>query len=150
MKNIFLFLIALFLLSAFCPPSDSFNFMNRELTFGISPETFLEKFPEFKMNNDLKIENQLGADYVQSLSGCEIKYEVIFENSVLKNFILNSNCTTGQDQKIINRITKQFQFIPSDNSEDDEIGDVIETYTKGNLTATAFIGGFYMLTIKQN
>ena len=140
MKNIFLFLIALFLLSAFCPPSDSFNFMNRELTFGISPETFLEKFPEFKMNNDLKIENQLGADYVQSLSGCEIKYEVI----------LNSNCTTGQDQKIINRITKQFQFIPSDNSEDDEIGDVIETYTKGNLTATAFIGGFYMLTIKQN
>lgn len=149
MKNLFLFLLLLLIFSAFILQTDSFIFMDRELVFGISPETFLKEFPEFKILDEHKSDNQLCANFIQKLSDGDVEYKVCFENSALSVFNLFSTCTNASDQKIIDGITNQFKLIPLNESEE-EMGDIVETYKKGNLTATAFIGGFYMLTINKN
>lgn len=127
--------------------AQSFNFLDRQIVYGSSPEVFLEKFPEFKIDPQLTSDGQTSAIYLSNIGSCEISYTVQFENSSLSVFRLSSNCTMGEDNSIIESILKQFKFIPSKNSDDEEMGDVVETYKKGKLTATAFIGGFFILTI---
>jgi hypothetical protein len=128
---------------------ESFTFMNKDLIFLSSFEEFLGTFTEFKENNELKTGNEKVASYTSRPKGCEINYNVYFGSSGLEKFEMKSNCSSGQDEKIIKIITSQFKFIPSKNKDEEEMGDVVETYKKGKLTATAFIGGFYILTIKQ-
>lgn len=127
--------------------AQSFNFLERKVTFGISSEKFLESFPEFQIDQTLTSDNLISAVYIFSPGSCDITYTVEFENSKLVTFILHSNCPMGEDQEIIDGILKQFKFIPDKNLDEEEMGDVIETYKKGKLTASAFIGGFYRLTI---
>jgi hypothetical protein len=128
---------------------DSFTFMNKDIIFGSSLENFLGLYTEFKLNNELKSGDVAGATYTSRPKGCEINYNVYFDKTGLFKFEMKSNCSSGQDEKIIKIITSQFKYIPSKNTDDDEIGDIVETYNKGKLTATAFIGGFYMLTIER-
>lgn len=127
---------------------ESFSFMNKDMVFGSSYEDFIKTFTEFKENNELKSGNEKVASYTSRPKGCEINYNVYFGNSGLKKFEMHSNCTSGQDEKIIKIITSQFKLIPSKNSDDEEIGDIMQTYKKGKLIAEEFIGGFYQLTIE--
>lgn len=145
MKKILLLLA--FLLLANSLHAQSFRFLERSLNFGTSLESFLETYPEFKLEPSLEYESKKSAVYVFSPGNCNINYTVVFDNSALATFVLNSNCTVGEDQKYIDSILVQFEFVPSDIPDEEEMGDVMETYKKDNLIATAFIGGFYSLTI---
>jgi hypothetical protein len=128
--------------------SESFSFMNKDMVFGSSYEDFLKTFTEFKENNELKSGNEKVASYTSRPKGCEINYNVYFGNSGLNKFEMKSNCSSGQDEKIIKIITSQFKLIPSKDFDEEEMGDVVQTYKKGKLIATEFIGGFYQLTIE--
>jgi len=127
---------------------DSFSFMNKDLIFGSGFEEFLNAFPEFKENKDLKEGNDKAATYISRPKGCEINYNVYFNKNGLFKFEMKSNCSSGQDEKIIKIITSQFKLIPSKDFDEEEMGDVVQTYKKGKLTATEFIGGFYQLSIE--
>lgn len=130
--------------------AQNFNFLDRQIVYGSSPEVFLSEFPEFKVDLELSSNEQTSVTYINNIGDCEISFTVQFDNSYLSSFKLSSNCTMGEDNSIIQRILNQFKFIPAKNSDDDEMGDVVEIYKKGNLTATAFIGGFYILTISKS
>jgi len=130
--------------------AQSFNFLDRQIVYGSSPEVFLSEFPEFKVDLELSSNEQTSVIYINNIGDCEISYTVQFDKSSLSSFKLSSNCTMGEDNSIIQSILNQFKFIPSKNTDDEEMGDVVETYKKGKLTATAFIGGFYMLTIVKS
>lgn len=149
MKKIYLLFALFSFLITVSLSAQSFEFMNRHVVFGSTPESFLETFPEFSMDPQYIFENQTGATYIHSLDNCTVNYLILFENSSLVSFLLRSDCTMMEDESIINGILDQFTFIPP-NDPDEEMGDVIETYVKGNLTASAFIGGFYQLTITRS
>lgn len=127
---------------------ESFSFMNKDLVFGSGFDEFLSTFPEFKENKELKEGNDKVTTYVSRPKGCEINYNVYFGGNGLYKFEMKSNCSSGQDEKIIKIITSQFKLIPSKDFDEEEMGDVVQTYKKGKLTATEFIGGFYQLSIE--
>jgi len=132
-------------------PNNSFEFMSREIVFGSNSDNFLNLYSEFKMNNELSSDGETGASYTLKPKDCEINFDVYFDHSGLNRFKMQSNCSSSQDERTINSIIKQFKHIPSKVADDDEeMGDIVEIYKKGKLTATEFIGGFYQLTIEDS
>ncbi|GEM_PF-2901007 len=129
---------------------ESFSFMNKEIVFGTNLENFLSLYTEFKVNNELKKGIESGASYTSKQKGCEITYNVYFDNSGLKRFEMKSNCASFSDEQYIKSILKQFKHIPVKVADEEEVGDIMETYKKGKLTASEFIGGFYQLTIERS
>ena len=130
--------------------ADSFKFLDRDIIFGSSIENFLSSYPEFKLDNQNINSTTKTTIYTIPKNGCEISLSVEFDSTGLSKFILNSNCPTGQDQEIINGILTQFKYIPPKKNNEEDYGDVVEEYKKGNLSASAFSGGFFILTITQS
>lgn len=129
---------------------ESFSFMNKDIIFGTSLENFLGMFTDFKMNNELKKGGETGASYTMKIKDCEINFNVHFDKSGLKRFEMRDNCSNRQDEQVIKNILKQFKHIPVKVADEEEMGDIMETYKKGKLKATEFIGGFYQLTIERS
>jgi hypothetical protein len=148
MKKYLIFIVLIFLVISANLQAQSFKFMERDVVFGSTPEQFLETFPEFKMNNELKADNSTGYSFTTILPDCEVIYDVLFDAGGLMQFKLTSNCNSEEkDKHIIGPILSQFEFVPDKNLDEEVMGDVLETYKKDKLIATAFIGGFYILTI---
>ena len=129
---------------------ESFSFLNKDVVFGTSVENFLGLYTEFKMNSELKSGDETGATYTSRPKGCEINYNVYFNKTGLFKFEMKSNCSSFSDEQYIKSILKQFKHIPVKVADEEEVGDIMETYKKGKLTATEFIGGFYQLTIERS
>lgn len=148
MKKYIILLTLIILIISANSRAQSFKFMERDVVFGSTPGQFLEIFPEFKMNSELKADNITGYSFTTILPDCDVIYDVLFDAGGLMQFKLTSNCNSEEkDKHIIEPILSQFEFVPDKNLDEEVMGDVLETYKKEKLTATAFIGGFYILTI---
>ncbi|MBZ0203698.1 MAG: hypothetical protein K8I03_11840 [Ignavibacteria bacterium] len=133
---------------------DSFKLWDREIVFESTIESFSETFPEFFSNSELSTTEEKVMTYKitnnQSGEIREMNLNVHFQNNTLIKFFLHSNISDGSDQPLIDLIIKQFKYVPpKEKIDEEEMGDVVEEYKKGNLKAFAFIGGFYQLTIEQ-
>ncbi len=129
--------------------ADDFTFLDRDLVFGSDMENFQQTYTEFVSNPDISSPTETVMTYRINKGEKEISFNVTFINNLLSKFVMNSSVSDGSDEEMINSILKQFTYVPSKDFSEEEMGDVVEEYTKGNLRALAFIGGFYILTVEQ-